>query len=125
MPRKTRTPLVHVHSSGRYDRTAEQIERGLRLYMTRDDADVITLTEQGNHRHRDLIARLSKEYGYTAHQGPGGQDDCVVILKSSRFRAREVWHDELSPLPQNRAKGTPKHHAITVLVDDVHDAEND
>jgi hypothetical protein len=112
-------PHKHLHSSGRYDRTYQQAEAALTAYMTVHDADVITLTEQGNARHRAVIAEMADKYGYTAHQGPGKYDDCVVLLRKTRFRALRTWHDELSPLPQNRATGGPKHHSITVLAQDM------
>jgi hypothetical protein len=108
----------HVHSSGRYSRSVEQARAGLELYITRDKADVITLTEQANVRHRLVIADACREHGYTAYQGLSSQDDCVIMLRNDRLEGVESWHDQLTTLPQNRATGGPIHHSITVLVRD-------
>lgn len=121
--KRAKHPHVHVHSSGRYSRSAEQATAGLSRYLTRDKADVVTLTEQGNHRHRSVLKAVCKAHGYTPWQGPGGQDDCVVVLKDSRFKKVEVWHDQLTSMPQNRATGGPIHQAITVLMQDMLNGE--
>lgn len=109
----------HVHSSGRYDRTAAQVRRNLIKYIKRDGAAVITLTECGGSRHRAVIRSVARRYGYSVHQGATGQDDCVILLRKNRYRAAHQWADKLTDMPQNRAKGGPIHHAITVLAEDL------
>lgn len=117
MMQQHRAPIVHEHSSGQGSRTPEQVHNGLHIYMVKRKADVITLTEQYSKKFRDVVHAMAELHGYFVCQGPEPSDDCVILFKKSRFTVhpKHIWWDELSPLPQNRAKGGPIHHSITAL----------
>lgn len=108
----------HIHSSGRYDRGTRAIADALERHLRVDKPDVYTSTEAANKKHRVIYAALAGEYGYSHHQGRSGQDDCVILLRRARFRARKTWDDQLTTLPQNRARSGPIANAISVLVED-------
>lgn len=82
--------LRHVHASGRFTASPEQLVTALTLYATGYRADVITLTEVSPDKYDEPLARWAVGAGWHLHHPTGpGRDECA-ILSRQRFESRGV-----------------------------------
>lgn len=87
--------LRHVHSSGRFTATTEQLTHALDVYagITEggNDADVITLTEVSPDKYNAALVNWSNEHGWALHHPTiRGRDECAVLSRHPMDR-RKAW----------------------------------
>lgn len=110
--------IRHIHSSGRYDRPASALASALASYGDRE-ANLITLTEQANAKHRLALQTFTGDYNYDVVQGIGYGADCAIVVKKSDFTVLRVWAEKATKYEQRRGPGgPPPAEYITALLED-------
>jgi hypothetical protein len=106
-------PIVHVHSSSRYDRTAESLARAAHGYA-KTRASLITWTEvSADHRAR-VLHKLDGWHSYT----PRGTD-IGLSWRRETWKLRHRYAPALSPFHYTTDNGypSPTQHAAVAALD--------
>jgi hypothetical protein len=87
--------LRHVHTSGRFTATTEQLTAALDFYAGitsgGEDADVITLTEVSPDKYDAALIEWSEQHGWALHHPTiRGRDECAVLSRRPLDR-RKAW----------------------------------
>lgn len=93
----------HIHSSSRFDRSLESLEKSLRAHMA--DAPLVTLTEIGAEAREQVLRKVGRELKWGVITGDeSGADDCAIVYDKARFEliyteqfksaTQEIWRTD-------------------------------
>lgn len=78
--------FLHVHTSSRYSRSPESLERAIRKHMARPRAGLITVTEVDAENREAALRRACVANVWQGITGDkGGMDDTAVLWSQSKF----------------------------------------
>ena len=101
--------IRHVHASGRFTATPEQLAAALTFYATDPavKADVITLTEVSPAHLRPALRVWAAKSGWHRHHPPGaGKSECAVLARAP-YPFTHTQASRLSPLTLRSGRNTP------------------
>lgn len=105
--------IRHVHASGRFDATNQQLVTALSAYE--QSADVITITEVAPDKYADVLEQWAVSRGWHLYHPQGrGKDECAIL--SRRHFERRATH-RLTDLTLRSGRTAP----IYLITARVHD----
>lgn len=109
--------IIHLHSSSRFDRSADSLARAMRRYVRH--SNLITLTET---QKKVRVSEALNQPGWTVTKfyGPGDGDP-TVVSKDDDWEVLTKWDKQVTKHRQRRGGGgPPPAHALTVLLKNKH-----
>jgi hypothetical protein len=112
-----RVDFVHLHSSGRFDRSAAAVRDDLVAWLRDDAISLMTLTEFSRNRRRAVIEQLD---GWSLFNGNehSGADDCIIAWRTSTWELVKTESAVVSTKRSYRANGKliPPQRVTSVLL---------